>query len=382
MTVVQALVGVVVITVVALVNTVVVMWCERKWLGHMQTRQGPRRTGWHGLLQPIADAIKLLGKEDVRPAAADKVLFLIAPLIAFTPSILLYAAMPWIEEFTGFSFDAGIFMVFAITAIFPVGMLAAGWASHNKYSLIGGFRAAAQQVSYEVPMILAVLGLVMLAGSMRFSDIVESQSVLWNVVTQPLAFIVFFIGMLAELNRTPFDMPEAESELVGGFNTEYSSMRFALFFVAEYANVFAWSLICALLFFGGWGGPVLPGMLWMFLKAYAIVFLIIWVRATFPRVRVDQLMDLGWKLLMPAALVNVVITSVGITMDNTAVLIILGVAGAVGFFFVVAWLGEHAGDRLRAQARGVIGDGAVHDSVRPVLTQVAAQAPDAEGAGA
>ena len=171
-------------------------------------------------------------------------------------------------------------------------MLLGGWASRNKYSLIGGFRAAAQQVSYEVPMVLAAMGVVMLAGSMKLSAIVEAQSGVWNIVTQPLAFIIFFIAVLAELNRIPFDLPEAESELVGGFNIEYSSMRFALFFVAEYANVFTLSLLTTLLFLGGWNGPLLPGIVWLLLKTYVLVFVIIWVRATLPRVRVDQLMTL------------------------------------------------------------------------------------------
>jgi NADH-quinone oxidoreductase subunit H len=232
-------------------------------------------------------------------------------------------------------------------------MLVAGWSSHNKYSLIGGFRAAAQQISYEVPMILAIMGVVMLAESMRLSDIVESQSGMWNALTQPFAFILFFIGMLAELNRTPFDMPEAESELVGGFNTEYSSMRFALFFVAEYVNVFTWSLITALLFLGGWNG-LLPDFASLFVKTYLMVFVIIWVRATLPRVRVDQLMAVGWKLLLPAALVNVLITATGI-VAGTAVLVALEIAATIVFVVIVSRLGEHAGDRLRADAAARIG---------------------------
>jgi NADH-quinone oxidoreductase subunit H len=345
----RILLGIVVLTVIVLVNTIVVMWCERKWLGHMQKRQGPMRTGWHGSIQPFADALKLLGKEDLTPQAADRWIFLVAPLIAFTPSLLVYAAMPWVQQFAGFSFDVGIFLIFAIAAIFPVGMLLAGWASSNKYSLLGGFRAAAQQISYEVPMILAIMGVVMLAESMQISDIVEAQSPLINAVTQPFAFILFFIGMLAELNRTPFDMPEAESELVGGFNTEYSSMRFALFFVAEYINVFTWSLIIVLLFFGGWNGPVLPDLAWLFLKTYAMVFVIIWVRGSFPRVRVDQLMAIGWKLLLPAALVNVLLTAIGI-VTGIWVLVALELIAAGIFVWLIARLGERAGDKLRAAA--------------------------------
>ena len=345
--VIRVLVGIVILVVIVLVNTVVVMWVERKLLGHIQSRLGPMRTGYHGLLQPFADALKLLGKEDLVPAGADRVLFLIAPLIAFTPSVLVYCAMPWVSEFAGMSFDVGIFMIFAIAALFPVGVLIAGWSSHNKYSLIGGFRSAAQQISYEVPMILAVMGVVMLAESLKLSTIVEAQGSVWNIVTQPFAFVVFFIAMLAELNRVPFDMPEAESELVAGFNTEYSGMRFALFFVAEYANVFTWSLITVLLFFGGWLGPILPGFVWLLLKTYAIVAVIIWMRGTFPRVRVDQLMDIGWKLLLPAALLNVLLTATGV-VTNLVVLIALELVATVGFVWLVGRLGATAGDLARA----------------------------------
>lgn len=343
----RVLVGIVVLVVVVLVNTIIVMWVERKLLGHIQSRLGPMRTGYHGLLQPFADALKLLGKEDLVPAGADRILFLIAPLIAFTPSVLVYCAMPWVSEFAGMSFDVGIFMIFAIAAVFPVGVLVAGWSSHNKYSLIGGFRSAAQQISYEVPMILAVMGVVMLAESLKLSTIVEAQGDTWNIITQPFAFVVYFIAMLAELNRVPFDMPEAESELVAGFNTEYSGMRFALFFVAEYANVFTWSLITVLLFFGGWLGPVLPGFAWLLLKTYAVVCVIIWMRGTFPRVRVDQLMDIGWKLLLPASLLNVLLTATGV-VTNLVVLIVLELVATVGFVWLVARLGATAGDTARA----------------------------------
>lgn len=348
MSVLTTLLGVVVLTIVVMVNTVVVMWCERKWLGHLQSRQGPMRTGWHGLVQPIADAVKLLGKEDLVPDGADRVLFLIAPLVAFAPSVMVYAASPWVRDIAGVSSDAGIFMVFAIAALFPVGVLAAGWSSHNKYSLIGGFRAAAQQISYEVPMIMAVLGVVMVAGATSLSGIVSAQRGLWNVVTQPFAFLLFFIGALAELNRTPFDVPEAESELVGGFNTEYSSMRFALFFVAEYVNVFTWSLLTVLLFFGGGNGPLLPDLAWLTLKTYLFVFLVIWVRATFPRIRSDQLMALGWKVLLPAALLNVMLTAVGV-VAGTVWLVALEVAAAAGLVWVISTLGARAGERARTR---------------------------------
>lgn len=340
-------IGIVIVAVVVLLNSVVVMWLERKWLGHLQSRLGPMRTGFHGLLQPFADALKLLGKEDLVPAGADRVLFLIAPIIAFTPAILMYAAMPWVEQIAGQSFDVGLFLIFAIAAITPVGVLIAGWASFNKYAMLGGFRAAAQQISYEVPLILSVMGIVMLAGSMKISEIVSAQSSVWNIITQPFGFLLFFIGLLAEINRVPFDIPEAESELVAGFNVEYSGMRFALFFLAEYMNVFTLSMLTALLFLGGWNGPLLPGIVWLTVKTYSIVFLIIWVRGTFPRIRVDQLMSFGWKVLLPASLVNVGLTGIGV-VTNDYVLIALQLIAVVIFVLVISRIGVRAGNGVRA----------------------------------
>lgn len=367
----RVLLGILILVVIVLVNTIVVMWCERKWLGHLQSRQGPMRTGYHGVMQPFADALKLLGKEDLIPEGADRTLFLVAPIIAFTPSLLVYAAMPWVSEFAGFSFDVGIFMIFAIAAVFPVGILVAGWSSRNKYSLIGGFRSAAQQISYEVPMILAVMGVVMLAESLSLRTIVDSQAGVWNILTQPFAFVIFFIAVLAEINRTPFDMPEAESELVAGFNTEYSSMRFALFFVAEYMNIFTWSLVIVLLFFGGWSGPVLPDFFWLLAKTYVAIFAIIWIRATFPRVRVDQLMTFGWKLLLPAALLNVLLTAVGM-VTNVGVLVVLELVSLATFVWLIARIGATAGDEKRAAAIALC---------RGELQAAAAATPDAGGRG-
>lgn len=348
----RAIFGMIVLLIIVLINTVVVMYVERKVMAHLQSRMGPMRTGWHGLLQPIADALKLLGKEDLMPDGADRILFLIAPMIAFVPSMFIYAAMPWVQQAAGFSFDVGIFLVFGITALFPVGVLLGGWASHNKYSLLGGFRAAAQQISYEVPMVLSALGVVMLAGSMKLSTIVEAQAGVWNIFTQPLAFVVFFITVLAELARIPFDLPESESELVGGYNTEYSSMRFALYFVAEYANLFTLSLLTTLLFLGGWNGPLLPGIVWLLLKTYLMVFVIIWLRATLPRVRVDQLMGFAWKLMLPAALVSIVVTAVGI-FTSIWVLIAVQLLATVTFFWIVSRLGARAGDAARATAAAI-----------------------------
>jgi NADH-quinone oxidoreductase subunit H len=352
----NALLAAVVLAIVLLVNTVVIMWCERKWAGHMQSRLGPMRTGWHGLLQPFADAIKLLGKEQFIPDNVDRAMFLIAPLLAYAPSVLMYCAMPWVANFMGYSLDTGIFMVFAAAALFPVAVLLAGWSSRNKYSVMGGFRAASQQISYEVPMILSVLGVIMLASSMRLSTIVESQSRVWNAVTQPFAFLLFFIGMLAELNRTPFDLPEAESELVAGYMTEYSGLRWGLFFVNEYGGVFTWPLLCALLFLGGWSGPGPSwlGIVWLLAKTYVMVFMVIWVRWALPRLRVDQLMEFGWKLLIPAALINIFVTALGI-VTSVYLLVAMQVAMVAGFVLIVSRLGARAGERARAAAAAEIG---------------------------
>jgi NADH-quinone oxidoreductase subunit H len=351
MTALRILLGIVILIVFVLVNTVVVMWCERKWAGHLQSRLGPMRTGWHGVLQPFADALKMLGKEEFTPDRADRILFALAPVLAYTPAIFIYCATPWVAWFAGYSFDVGIFMIFAVAALFPVSILIAGWASNNKYSLIGGFRAAAQQISYEVPMILAVLGVVMLAGSMRLSTIVDAQAGVWNAVTQPFAFLLFFIGTLAELNRTPFDMPEAESELVAGYMTEYSSMQFAMFFLTEYSNLFTWSLFSALLFLGGWlgPGPAWLGIFYLLIKTYAIVFMVVWVRWALPRLRVDQLMEFGWKLLIPAAILNMFMTAFGI-VTNVYVLVALQIVMLVGFLMIISRIGVRAGSDVRAGA--------------------------------
>ena len=351
----RILLGIVVTTSVVLINTMVVMWCERKWAGHMQARRGPMRTGWHGVLQPVADALKLLGKEDFAPEGANRGLFMIAPILAFAPSILIYCATPWVAQFAGSSFDVGVFMIFAVSALFPVAMLLAGWGSNSKYSVIGAFRGAAQQIAYEVPMVFAVLGVIMLAGSMNLSTIVAAQSHVWNAVTQPFAFLVFFICTIAELNRTPFDIPEAESELVAGFMTEYSSMRFAMFFLAEYANLFTWSLFSALLFLGGWGGPgpAFLGFVWLALKTFAMVFLIIWVRWAVPRLRVDQLMEFGWKVLIPATILNVFFTTIGV-VTSVFVLVGLQVALLAGFIWFVSRLGATIGSPNGLSVRALL----------------------------
>jgi NADH-quinone oxidoreductase subunit H len=304
---------------IGLGNVLVFLYLERKVLADLQVRYGPMRVGPHGLLQPIADALKLILKEDIIPTAADKWLFILAPFIAFVPAFMLYLTIPISENLYVYNLDLGFFYLFGILTVVPVGILVAGWASHSKYSLIGGLRAAAQQISYEIPLLLSVLGVVMLAGSFSLVDIVKAQQgylhlfgvpILprWFIFLQPFGFLFYFIAALSDTQRTPFDIPEAESELVQGYFTEYSSMKFALFFLGEYSNVIIISALSVIAFLGGWSGPLLPGVVWFFLKTYALVYLVIWLRATWPRVRIDQLMDFGWKILLPLTLINIMVT--------------------------------------------------------------------------
>lgn len=304
-----------------LTNVMLLLYAERKIIGHMQLRLGPMRTGWHGLMQSPADVLKLLTKEDVVPAGADKPLFLIAPAIVAGPAITLFVTIPWQPGLVPRDLDFGVFFVPALAAIMPIGLVFAGWASNNKYSLLGGLRSAAQQISYEVPMLLSVLGVVMVTGSMRLTDVVAAQERVWNVFgLQAVGFVIFILTAIAEMNRIPFDMPEAESELVAGFATEYSGMRWGLFFVAEYGVMLALSAMTAVLFLGGWhlwGLPV-PGWLVMLSKTYFVCFVMMWLRATLPRVRVDQLMDLGWKVLLPVSLANILLTGVWIHLSGGA----------------------------------------------------------------
>lgn len=295
-------------------------WMERKVAGFMQSRYGPMYTGrFHGWAQAVADMLKILGKEDIIPAEADKGLFKFAPILVLLGSLLAWAAIPWAPDFVAADLDLGLFYIFAASSLVVIGILMAGWASNNKWALYGAARGAAQMVSYEIPLALAAVPVIMRAGSLNPQDIVISQQGgiwHWNInpITNPflfVAFILYFIASIAETNRGPFDMPETESELVAGYHTEYTGMRFAFFFLAEYANLFLVSMIAALLFLGGWWAP-LPGMGWIppalnfIIKGVLLVFLNMWVRWTLPRVRVDQLMYLCWKVMIPAALLSVV----------------------------------------------------------------------------
>ncbi|HAQ08167.1 MAG TPA: NADH-quinone oxidoreductase subunit NuoH [Bacillus bacterium] len=287
---------------------------ERKVLGFMQGRYGPSHVGgkW-GLLQSVADVVKLLVKEDLIPKLADRPLFIIAPVIAFAPSFMVMATIPLTDRLQFADLNVGILYYVAISGLTIVGMLMAGWASNNKFSLLGGMRAAAQMISYEIPLVMSVLGIILLTGSLNLNEIVDAQNNGWFILWQPVAFIVFFIAATAELNRVPFDLAEAENELVAGFHTEYSGFRWAMFMLAEYVYMFAMSALITVLFLGGWLPlPFLgfiPGAVWFALKFSVVVYILIWFRATFPRIRADQLMEFAWKVLLPVSLANIFLTA-------------------------------------------------------------------------
>jgi len=324
-------VKVLVVFAATMLGVLVMIYAERRVSAFMQDRVGPNRVGPKGVLQPIADGIKFLMKEDLVPEKVDKPIFILAPAILLIPALMTFAVIPFGSPINLFGreialqvadVNVGILYVLALTSISVYGIVLAGWSSNNKYSLLGGLRSSAQLISYELAMGLAVVSIILLAGSLRLNDIITDQQgsfLSWNIFRQPLAFLIFLIAVYAETNRLPFDLSEAEQELVGGYHTEYSSMKFAMFFMAEYANMITAAALTVTLFFGGWDVPLLDeGSLGLFgallsvlsfiLKVAFFLFLFIWVRWTFPRFRYDQLMRLGWKVMLPLALFNIFLT--------------------------------------------------------------------------
>jgi len=298
---------------------------ERKILARMQLRYGPNRVGPFGMLQPLADLIKMLTKEDTLPAGADRWLFLLAPGISAVTALLAFAVVPFGPDLTLFGhklpmvvsdLNIGVLYFLGLSSLAVYGVTLGGWASNSKYALLGSIRALAQLISYELPMGLAVVPVVLAAGTFSLNGIVEAQASLPFCITQPLAFLIFVVSATAESKRIPFDIPEAENELVAGFHTEYSGMRFGLFFVGEYINMIILSALVTVLFLGGWHGPLLPPVLWFGGKLLCVAFFFIWVRGTLPRLRYDQLMHFGWKLLVPLALLNVLLTGAFLLWKN------------------------------------------------------------------
>nr|WP_269140364.1 NADH-quinone oxidoreductase subunit NuoH [Pectinatus haikarae] len=306
------LLEIVVIFAVISLAVIIQVYMERRICGLIQDRFGPNRVGPFGLLQTVADMIKLMSKEDIVPAKAEKLLWGITPMLLFIPAALVYAVFPFDNGVIFADIGIGIFFVIAVMSQGVLLFLLGGYASENKYSFMGAMRAVAQMLSSEIPIAFSILAIVMMTGSLRMSDIVSAQSGIWFIAVQPLAFIIFIIAMLMETNRTPFDLVEGEAEIIAGPFTEYSGMRWALFFLAEYTNLLAAAILTVTLFLGGWQGPFLPGISWFILKVFAVIFVFMWIRWTFPRTRIDQMMALSWKVLLPLALFNIMATGIGI----------------------------------------------------------------------
>ncbi len=324
------------ITAIAVFGPVTMMYLtllERKLVGRIQNRYGPNRVGFWGLLQPLADGVKMLTKEDIVPTNADKFAHFLAPIVIVIPALLIFSVIPFGRGMIAVDLSIGILFFLALSSTTTIWIFVAAWGSRNKFSLLGGMRSVAQMISYEIPMVLSIVPVLLVVGSFSTVTIVEAQSG-WNwFVFTPwgvVGFLIFFLTGVAEVNRTPFDLPEGESEIVAGFHTEYSGMKFALFYMAEFMNTFSISAIVATMYLGGWQGPWLPSWVWFFIKTYALIFVMMWFRGTLPRLRVDQLMGFAWKFLLPLALVNLLVaglwTNLSSPKNNIVSLIILIVA--------------------------------------------------------
>jgi len=302
---------VLVLVVFGLASIIWINVFERKTLGRLQDRYGPNRFGPWGLLQCVADMIKLLTKEDITPSRADRLVYNLAAVVPVVATFLVLAVLPFGRGMVAADLNVGFLYIVAVGSLGTIGIFMGGWASHNKYALLSGVRTVAQMISYEIPMVLSVVGVLLLVGSLSMVSIVEAQGD-WGlpfVVLQPLAFVIYFTAAVAEVNRSPFDLPEGESEIVAGYHIEYTGIKFAMFLLAEYVNAFSICAIATTVFLGGWQGPILPSWAWFFIKAYTLYFVLIWLRGTLPRLRVDQLMNFAWKTLVPLALANLMLTA-------------------------------------------------------------------------
>ena len=343
------LIFIAILFVFVILGVMAFIYIERRVLGRFQIRIGPNRTGPFGIIQPVADTIKILIKEDIIPQNADGLLHLLAPAIAFIPTLMIFAVIPLQNGAALVDLNIGILYIVAISSVSVVGILMAGWASNNKYALISAMRVIAQVVSYEIPLALSIIGVVLLTGNLSINSIVESQNIPF-ILLQPLGFIIYFIAALAEINRTPFDLLEAESEIVAGFNIEYSGIKFALFFLTEYAEALAISAIIATIYLGGWRGPLLPPILWLLIKMVGVFILIIWVRSTLPRIRIDQVMGFAWKFLLPLALINLLITGLQvIALPDISQWVIVAINFVVTAVLILFWskFFHLSGEKLR-----------------------------------
>lgn len=332
----MGLIGVIVVLLFVIGVVIVLIWVERRGVGRFQIRIGPNRAGPQGIFQPLADVIKLFLKEDVVPALCDRWVHWLAPVVVFVPTLLAFAVIPLQAGAILADLNIGILYIVAITTLTGIGIFMAGWGSSNKYALIASMRGVAQVVSYEIPVVLSIIGVVMMAGTLSMIGIVEAQHLPF-ILLQPLGCLIYFIGATAELNRSPMDLLEAESEIVAGYNIEYSSMKWGLFFLGEFAAAILVSAIIATLFLGGWQGPLLPPYLWFIIKTFIVYFVLLWMRSTLPRLRVDQLMGFAWKFLLPLSLVNIFITGVELVLwpDLPWALAPVNIALAVGL--VIGW---------------------------------------------
>ena len=338
----SALLALLAIVALMTLTVLILIYVERKLAARMQNRMGPMRVGPHGILQSLADAVKLIGKEDLRPAGADRWVFELAVFAVFVPTFLAFVAIPFTRDWVVSFLDLGLFYVVAVTGLSFLGFLMAGWASDNKYALLGGLRAAAQLISYEIPLVLSLLAVAMVAGTLNLSEIVAFQNKVPIIVWQPLAFFIFMLAALAELERQPFDIPTAESEVVGGPFIEYSGIRWSMFFLASYASLFIYSLLGAVIFLGGWLWPmgaeagVGLQILWTFLKTSLLIFLFIWFRFTLPRLRIDQLMSYCWKVLIPLSFLQIFMNGLVLVYKwPDGILLITSGAGLALAFYII-----------------------------------------------